>query len=57
MILDVGENTKLKECEQLWDAEKDSITQKLPDLLSDSHRYVSVSKSSSVTIRIRVFHC
>lgn len=53
----MGENTKLKECEQLWDAEKDSITQKLPDLLSDSHRYVSVSKSSSVTIRIRVFHC
>ncbi|KAK4024019.1 armadillo repeat-containing protein 10 [Daphnia magna] len=45
VILDVGENTKLKECEQLWDAEKDSITQKLPDLLSDSHREISLQEA------------
>lgn len=48
--MDVGENMKLKECEQLWLAEKESITQNLPDLLGNSHKYVMCLKYISVMI-------
>jgi hypothetical protein len=36
--LDIGEDTKLKELEQLWFNDKDNIFQNLPDLLSNNQR-------------------
>ena len=39
MELDLSEDVKLKDCEQLWLDEKENIMDQLSDLLSDSQRY------------------
>ena len=39
MELDISEDVKLKDCEQLWLDEKENIMDQLSDLLSDSQRY------------------
>jgi hypothetical protein len=37
--LDIDEDTKMKECEQLWLSEKDNIITNLPDLLGNNQRF------------------
>ncbi|XP_046459142.1 uncharacterized protein LOC124205699 [Daphnia pulex] len=46
--LDIGEDTKLKELEQLWFNDKDNIIQNLPDLLSNNQREITLQEAQNL---------
>nr|CAH0098800.1 unnamed protein product [Daphnia galeata] len=43
--LDIDEDTKMKECEQLWLSEKDNIITNLTDLLGNNQREISLQEA------------